>query len=128
MPAVARGCDRARAVPHPLGATVTAGRRQLFRLRQARDRVSTCLLFDGADDRVPTRVIPLDPDVHRTGGYWHAQVPGIAPGQLYGFAAHGPWAPEDGLRFDPTKVLLDPYGRGIVVPGGYRRVDAGRLG
>ena len=60
-----------------------------------------------------------------TGGYWHVHVAGVGPGQLYGFAAHGPWAPEEGLRFDSSKTLLDPYGRGVVVPRGYRRLFAG---
>ena len=74
---------------------------------------------------MPGRVISLDPHAEHTGGYWHARLPGIETGQLYGFAAHGPWAPEEGLRFDSSKVLLDPYGRGVVVPNGYRRVYAG---
>ena len=82
-------------------------------------------LFYAPDDLVPTRVVGLDPHVNRTGEYWHAHLPGIGPGQLYGYAAHGPWAPDEGLRFDPTKVLLDPYGRGVVLPDGYRRVHAG---
>ena len=67
----------------------------------------------------------LDPAVHRTGEYWHVLLPGIVPGQLYGYVAHGPWAPHEGLRFDATKLLLDPYGRGVAVPAGYRRLDAG---
>ena len=52
-------------------------------------------------------------------------MPFLGPGQLYAYAAHGPWAPESGERFDPTRVLLDPYGRGVVLPDGYRRVPAG---
>ena len=51
-------------------------------------------------------------------------MPGLQAGQLYGFAAHGPWDPEAGHRFDPTRVLLDPYGRGTAVPSGYRRQAA----
>ncbi len=63
--------------------------------------------------------------MNRTGDYWHVHVPGIGPGQLYGYAADGPWAPHDGLRFDRHKVLLDPYGRGVATPVAYRRVEAG---
>ena len=85
------------------------------------------LLFDGPDDVAPGQVISLDPSVNRTGEYWHAFVPGLAVGQLYGYAAHGPSEPENGWRFDPTRVLLDPYGRAVVVSDGYRRVDAGVL-
>ena len=48
-------------------------------------------------------------------------MPGIRAGQVYGFRAHGPWAPERGLRFDGDRILLDPYGRGVAVPAGYRR-------
>ena len=109
---------------YPLGATVTSAGVNVSVYAKRATGVDI-LLFDGAGDRVPTRVISLDPHDHLTGGYWHAQLPRIATGQLYGFAAHGPWAPDDGLRFDPSKVLLDPYGRGVVIPDGYRRVDAG---
>ena len=50
--------------------------------------------------------------------------PGIGAGQHYGYGADGPWAPEDGLRFDADEVLLDPYGRGVATPAGYRRTAA----
>ena len=83
------------------------------------------LLFDDPDDQVPGRVISLDPHANRTGEYWHAFLPGLRAGQVYGYAGHGPWAPEEGMRFDPSRVLLDPYGRGVVLPHGYRRVPAG---
>jgi glycogen operon protein len=55
-------------------------------------------------------------------------VPGVQPGQLYGFRADGPYDPSKGLRFDATKVLLDPYGRGVVVPKGYSREAAQQKG
>jgi hypothetical protein len=48
--------------------------------------------------------------------YWHVFVPGVRPGQIYGYRVDGPLAPANGLRFDSAKVLLDPYGRGVVVP------------
>jgi len=84
------------------------------------------LLFDDVDDRADAaKRIALHPQADRTGDYWHILVPHLGPGQLYGFAAHGPWAPDDGLRFDSTRVLLDPYGRGTAVPDGYRRLHAG---
>ena len=66
------------------------------------------LLFDNADATVPTRVIRLDPRNHHTYHYWHAFVPGLKPGQVYGFKATGPFEPERGLRFDRNRVLLDP--------------------
>jgi isoamylase len=84
------------------------------------------VLFDREDDPRPARVIPLDPAVNRTYHYWHVFVPCLQPGQLYGYRVHGPFDPASGMRFDPTKVLLDPYGRGVVVPKQYGR-DAARL-
>jgi glycogen operon protein len=83
------------------------------------------LLFDGPDDLEPGVEIAFDDPGYRTGDYWHMHVPGIGAGQHYGFRANGPWAPADGLRFDPRRVLLDPYGRGVATPAGYRRVPAG---
>jgi len=49
----------------------------------------------------------------RTNGAWHIYLPGIAPGQLYGYRVHGPYEPEVGLRFNPNKLLLDPYAKVI---------------
>ena len=52
----------------------------------------------------------------------------MRPGQIYGYRVEGPSAPASGLRFDSTKVLLDPYGRGVVVPKDYDREAARRAG
>jgi isoamylase len=79
------------------------------------------LLFDREDDARPTLVIPIDRATNRTYYYWHLFVSGVRPSQIYGYRAHGPWDPANGMRFDPTKVLLDPYGRGVVVPQNYDR-------
>ncbi len=49
----------------------------------------------------------------RTLGIWHGAVPGIRPGQRYGYRVEGPWAPDQGLRFNPQKLLLDPYARAV---------------
>jgi glycogen operon protein len=84
------------------------------------------LLFDREDDTQPARVIPIDPTANRTYHYWHVFVPGVQPGQVYGYRVQGPYDPANGLRFDPAKVLLDPYGRGVVVPKNYSR-EAARL-
>ena len=61
---------------------------------------------------------------NRTYHYWHVFVPGIQPGQIYGYRAFGPFEPSEGLRFDPDKVLLDPYGKAMAVPDGYSRIAA----
>ena len=82
------------------------------------------LLFDGVGDTKAARVVRLDPAVNRTYHYWHVFVPDIRPGQLYAYRVEGPFDPAIGVRFDPTKVLLDPYGRGVVVPDAYGRDEA----
>jgi glycogen operon protein len=86
------------------------------------------VLFDRADDARPSRVVPLEPASNRTYHYWHVFVPGIRPGQLYGWRARGPFDPSRGLRFDGDKLLLDPYGRAVAVPAGYDRGAACRPG
>jgi isoamylase len=83
------------------------------------------LFFDRPDDSRPARVIRIDPASHRTYHYWHVFVPGASAGQIYGYRVEGPFDPDRGLRFDPAKVLLDPYGRSVIVPPGYDRVAAG---
>ena len=73
------------------------------------------LFFDREDDIRPDRVIRIEPRLNRTYHYWHIFVPGVQPGQIYGYRAQGPYDPADGMRFDPTKTQLDPYGRGVAV-------------
>src|SRR5947199_597894 len=86
------------------------------------------LLFDGVDDTKAARVVRLDPSANRTYHYWHVFVPNVRPGQLYGYRVEGPFDPSSGMRFDPAKVLLDPYGRGVMVPSAYDRAAARRPG
>jgi isoamylase len=107
----------------PLGATVCGGGVNFSVFARRADLIEL-LLFDDVDAETPARVIPLDASRHRTYHYWHAFVPGLRPGQLYGFRARGPFAPDEGLRFDRTKVLLDPYGRALAVPNRYNRAAA----
>src|SRR5438128_2629388 len=82
------------------------------------------LLFDGVDDTKAASVVRLDPAANRTYYYWHVFVPNVRPGQLYGYRVEGPFDPSSGMRFDPAKVLLDPYARGVMLPGSYDRVAA----
>jgi len=112
---------------HPLGATLSGGGANFSLFSRSATRVEL-LLFDRADDARPGRTIELDPRVHRTYHYWHAFVPGVRAGQLYGYRVHGPSDPGRGMRFDPTKVLLDPYGHGVVVPPKYSRQAAAQPG
>jgi len=113
--------------PFPLGATVEAGGVNFCVFSRKADAVDL-LLFDDAVGRAPTRVIRLDARAHRTYHYWHTFVPGVRPGQVYAYRALGPFDPAHGLRFDRTKIVLDPYGRAVVVPDGYDRSAASRPG
>jgi isoamylase len=111
----------------PLGATVTCGGVN-FSLYSRDASGIELLIFDREDDGRPSRVIRLDPSINRTYHYWHVFVPGLQAGQLYGFRVHGPFDPSKGLRFDQTKVLLDPYGRAVAVPRNYSREAARQEG
>src|SRR5215475_3449241 len=107
----------------PLGATITADGVN-FSVFSKRATGIDLLLFDDVDAAKPTRVMHLDAVTNRTYHYWHIFVPGLNAGQIYGFRAHGPFEPSKGSRFDSGKVLLDPYGRAVVVPTGYNRTAA----
>lgn len=111
----------------PLGATIVDGGANFSLFSRTATGVEL-LLFDRGEDAQPTRVITLDPAVNRTYYYWHTFIPGVQEGQLYGYRVHGESDPARGRRFDPGKVLLDPYGRGVVVPKTYSRDDARREG
>jgi isoamylase len=66
-------------------------------------------LFERPADVAPARSILLDPVHHRSGDVWHVWVEGIRPGQLYGYRVEGPYDPEKGHRFNPHKLLIDPF-------------------
>lgn len=70
-------------------------------------------LYQNADDSSPSRVIDFDPVRHRTGDVWHVWVRGIRAGQLYSYRVEGAYLPQEGHRFNPHKLLLDPYARAI---------------
>jgi isoamylase len=112
---------------YPLGATVSPGGVSFSVFAKGNTAVQL-LLFDHADDAYPSRTIALDSVANRSGHYWHVFVPGIENGQIYGYRVDGSFAPEQGLRFDPQKVLLDPYGRAIARPPNYSRVAAATSG
>ena len=104
----------------PLGATVVQNGVN-FSLYSRTAEAVDLLLFDREDDPKPSQLFQIDPATNRTYHYWHTHVPGVKPGQLYGYRVNGPFDPAKGLRFDRKRVLLDPYGRGVVVPGSYSR-------
>lgn len=111
----------------PIGASVVEGGVNFSLFSRTATGVEL-LLFDREDDAAASRVIQFDPVTNHSYHYWHVFVPGVQAGQLYGYRVQGPAAPEQGLRFDPQKSLLDPYGRGVVVPHAYSRSAAHAAG
>src|SRR5262249_10619757 len=107
----------------PLGATPSPGGVNFSVFSRHATSVEL-LLFDAADDARAARVVRLDASANRTYHYWHVFVRGVRPGQLYAYRVEGPFDPSRGLRFDSTKVLLDPYGRAVAVPDVYGREAA----
>lgn len=111
----------------PLGATVYPSGVN-FSVFSKNSTLVELLLFDHVDDTKPAKIIPLDPWRNRTYHYWHVFVPDLRTGQLYGYRAYGPFDPQRGFRFDPEKILLDPYGRAVAVPAQYDRIAASKPG
>jgi glycogen operon protein len=95
--------------PHPLGATWDGSGTNFALHSSVAEKVELCL-FD-PDDRTETARVEVP---HRTGHVWHAYLPDCKPGTLYGYRVHGPYRPEEGLRCNAAKLLLDPYARNIV--------------
>jgi len=111
----------------PLGATLVPGGVN-FSIYSRNATGVELLLFDHEDSDQSTKVFRLDPYANRTYHYWHLFVPHVAAGQIYAYRVEGAFCPSDGLRFDPSKLLLDPYGRRVVVPGNYSRTAASHPG
>ncbi|MDO9225309.1 MAG: glycogen debranching protein GlgX [Pseudomonadota bacterium] len=94
--------------PYPLGATWDGSGVNFALFSEHAEKVELCL-FDPKGRREIAR-IPLP---ERTDLVWHGYLPQVRPGQLYGYRVHGPYQPEAGHRFNPNKLLLDPYARAI---------------
>ncbi|MCH2094164.1 MAG: glycogen debranching protein GlgX [Rhodobacteraceae bacterium] len=92
--------------PAPLGATVDAQGVNFAIFSEHAHKVELCLFSEDGQTELARISLP-----ERRGPVWHGHVAGIGAGQLYGFRAHGPWAPLQGHRFNPTKLLVDPYAR-----------------
>ena len=86
------------------------------------DRV-TLLLYAGAAPETPLQEVPLRHPDHRSGNIWHCRLPArdLAGADCYAWRIEGPWAPEQGHRFDPGKILLDPYAPSVFFPPRYSR-------
>ncbi|RFU19297.1 glycogen debranching protein GlgX [Geodermatophilus marinus] len=91
---------------YPLGATFDGTGTNFAIFSEVAERVELCLFHDdGTEERI--RLPEMD------GYVWHAFLPGIQPGQRYGYRVHGPYDPAQGLRCNPNKLLLDPYAKAI---------------
>ena len=95
--------------PFPLGAAWDGQGTNFALFSENAGRVELCL-FDGDDQEVR---VPL---TERTAFHWHGYLPGVGPGQRYGYRVHGPYDPGRGHRFNAAKLLLDPYAKSIEGP------------
>lgn len=99
----------------PIGSTVREDGVNFCLFSKNAQRVDL-LLFDHKEDMTPAQVIPLDPRKNKTYHYWHVMIHGMKAGQLYGYRVAGPYDSSRGHRFDPDKILLDPYAKAVAMP------------
>jgi glycogen operon protein len=91
---------------HPLGATFDGQGTNFALFSESAERVELCL-FDDAGEETCVDLVEVDAYV------WHGYIPTVQPGQLYGYRVHGPYDPAQGKRFNPSKLLLDPYAKAV---------------
>ncbi|RWR17737.1 glycogen debranching enzyme, partial [Microbacterium enclense] len=91
---------------YPLGATYDGNGTNFALFSEAAERVELCL-FDEDGTETCFELVDVDAFV------WHAYLPNIQPGQRYGYRVHGPYDPANGQRFNPSKLLLDPYAKAV---------------
>jgi len=94
--------------PWPLGASLNADGVNFAVFSANAEQIELCIF--SADGRREVARLPMR---ERDGDIWHIHVGGLTVGTLYGFRAHGPYQPEQGHRFNPNKLLIDPYARGL---------------
>lgn len=92
--------------PYPLGATWDGAGTNFALYSHSGTAVDLCLFDEqGHEERIPLQ--------EQTNFVWHCYLPAALPGQLYGYRVHGPYEPKRGMRFNPAKLLLDPYARAV---------------
>jgi glycogen operon protein len=96
--------------PFPRGANWDGKGCNFSLFSESAESVELCLFDASGNNEQRIRIR------ERTSGVWHIYLPGVGPGQLYGYRVHGPYVPESGLRFNPNKLLLDPYAKAIGRP------------
>lgn len=95
--------------PFPQGAKWDGQGTNFALFSEGAEMVEICF-FDKSQDTQESRRVRMR---ERTNGIWHIYLPDVTPGQLYGYRVYGPYEPEKGLRFNPNKLLLDPYAKAI---------------
>jgi len=108
---------------YPLGATVRPGGVN-FCVFSKHATGAELLLFEHPTAPQPNRIVPLDAVQNKSYYYWHVFIPGAEAGQVYAWRMFGPNEPERGLRFNPEKVLLDPYALAVANWENYNRAAA----
>ncbi len=98
--------------PYPLGATWDGQGVNFALFSENATAVELCL-FDGPDSDKATHRIRIE---ERTDQVWHVYIPGLWPAQHYGYRVHGPYEPSVGHRFNPNKLVMDPYAKAIASP------------
>jgi len=102
--------------PYPLGPTWDGHGTNFSLFSEHAERVDLCLFdADDAEERIDVQQV--------TAHNWHCYLPGVGPGQLYGYRVHGPYAPEQGHRFNAHKLLIDPYAKAIEGPVRWERAN-----
>ncbi len=102
--------------PFPLGAHWDGRGTNFSVFSEHAERVQLCLFHDdGTEERVEL--------TERNLFNWHCYIPGVGPGQRYGYRVHGPYEPEHGRRFNSTKLLIDPYAKAIEGPVDYEAAN-----
>ena len=95
--------------PYPMGAAYDGNGTNFTLFSEHAEKVEL-LLFDHTDSGKPSMAIPME---EYTAFVWHCYLPDVRPPQLYAYRVYGPYDPEKGHRFNPAKVVLDPYARAI---------------
>ncbi|MFL5927620.1 MAG: glycogen debranching protein GlgX [Gaiellaceae bacterium] len=94
--------------PFPLGPQWDGSGTNFAVFSENAERVELCLFHDSGEERVELR--------ERTAFHWHCYLPGVGPGQRYAYRVHGRYEPSEGHRFNPSKLLIDPYAKAIGGP------------
>ncbi|MEZ5124339.1 MAG: glycogen debranching protein GlgX, partial [Solirubrobacterales bacterium] len=102
--------------PYPLGPTWDGHGTNFSLFSEHAERVDLCLFdADDAEERIDVQQV--------TAHNWHCYLPGVGPGQRYGYRVHGPYAPQQGHRFNAHKLLIDPYAKAIEGPVRWERAN-----